>query len=213
MGTFNLIANLSTVLLIPLLPAFILYRFLPSKTAVKGPFKGLTINLTGAFGGYFLLVLIAIGLTRAVFNNDLTDQLRTAENKINSLNDKIGDLNSVIVKEKGKYHQWKMTGQLDSRSPERTKIFVDEENISINALGKFKATLFIKSDENNKINLPDAVCFFNQAEGYSVIDLSRKEKAAIDTLANEIKIRDKIKLNIPVRYVNSKTEIKPDIYE
>lgn len=212
MGTINLIADLSTVLLIPLLPAFILYKFLPSKTAVKGPFKGLTINLTGAFGGYFLLVIIAIGLTRTVFNNGLTEQLKLSKNTIDNQNNKIADLNKIIAKEKSKYHQWKLVGELDAKAPELTKIFIDEENISINSLGKFKATLVVKTDENNKATLPGAVCFYNQAEGYSVIDLSKKEKAAIDTIENEIIIKDKIKLMIPTRFIKIKSKENPDIY-
>jgi hypothetical protein len=60
------ITLLAAVLLIPLVPAFILYKLLPSKAAVKGPFKGLDIALQGAFGGYFVLVLVAFGVMEAV---------------------------------------------------------------------------------------------------------------------------------------------------
>lgn len=45
------------VVLLPLVPAFILYRLLPSQADVEGPWQGLKIKLTGAFGGYFLLVV------------------------------------------------------------------------------------------------------------------------------------------------------------
>lgn len=212
MGSFNLIANLSAVLLIPLLPAFILYKFLPSKTAVKGPFKGLTVNLTGAFGGYFLLVIIAIGLTRTVFNNDLTEQLKQSKITADSLNNQIVNYKNIITLEKSKYHQWKLVGELDAKAPELTKIFIDEENISINSLGKFKAMLVVKMGENNKATLPGAVCFYNQAEGYSVIDLSKKDKAAVDTVENEIIIKDKIKLSIPSRIIKIKGNENPDFY-
>jgi len=47
------------VLLLPLLPAFVLFRFLPSSANVEGPFKGLTIKLGGAFAGYFVTVLLS----------------------------------------------------------------------------------------------------------------------------------------------------------
>jgi hypothetical protein len=47
------------VLLLPLIPAFVLFRFLPSSANVEGPFKGLTIKLGGAFAGYFLTVLLS----------------------------------------------------------------------------------------------------------------------------------------------------------
>jgi len=56
----NLLVLLAVVLL-PLIPACILYRFLPSDTMVKGPFQGLTVQLTGAFGGYFLVMLGVFG--------------------------------------------------------------------------------------------------------------------------------------------------------
>src|SRR4030042_3777954 len=48
-------------ILLPIIPAYIPYKTLPAKTTVSGPFKGLNIQLGGAFGGYFLLVLIALG--------------------------------------------------------------------------------------------------------------------------------------------------------
>src|SRR5215470_5284697 len=44
--------------LLPLAPAYILYKFLPENAvALKGPFKGLTVDMAGAFAGYFLLFL------------------------------------------------------------------------------------------------------------------------------------------------------------
>lgn len=53
------IVQLAAILLIPMAPAFVLYKFLPSTISVDGPFKGLNIRLTGAFGGYFVLVILA----------------------------------------------------------------------------------------------------------------------------------------------------------
>jgi hypothetical protein len=49
--------NLCIFMLLPIIPSYILYRTLPSRTKVTGPFKGLNIQLSGAFGGYFLLVV------------------------------------------------------------------------------------------------------------------------------------------------------------
>src|SRR6185436_7938836 len=48
-------------ILIPITPAYILYKALPSDAKVAGPFRGLNIRLSGAFGGYFLLVLLIFG--------------------------------------------------------------------------------------------------------------------------------------------------------
>jgi hypothetical protein len=45
-------------ILLPILPAFILYKFLPGNViTVKGPFKGLKVDMAGAFAGYFLLFI------------------------------------------------------------------------------------------------------------------------------------------------------------
>jgi hypothetical protein len=44
--------------LVPIVPAYVLYKSLPNKTVVKGPFQGLNVQLSGSFGGYFLIVLI-----------------------------------------------------------------------------------------------------------------------------------------------------------
>src|ERR1043166_5494092 len=52
---------ISFTILLPLTPAYILYKALPAKTNVTGPFKGLNIQLSGAFAGYFLLVLVIMG--------------------------------------------------------------------------------------------------------------------------------------------------------
>lgn len=53
---------LGVVVLLPIIPAYVLYKTLPSRTVVSGPFKGLNIQLTGAFGGYFLVLLVVVGL-------------------------------------------------------------------------------------------------------------------------------------------------------
>jgi hypothetical protein len=48
------------IVIVPMIPAFILYKFLPSETSADGPFRGLNIQLTGAFAGYFI-VLVFMG--------------------------------------------------------------------------------------------------------------------------------------------------------
>ena len=49
-----------TALLIPIIPAFIFFRFLPAEADVSGPLRGLRIKLTGAFGGYFVLAILIL---------------------------------------------------------------------------------------------------------------------------------------------------------
>ena len=66
MGQFNpqiaQLIEVAGIVLIPMIPALILYAVLPSRATVSGPFKGLNIRLQGAFGGYFLLVLVVVGV-------------------------------------------------------------------------------------------------------------------------------------------------------
>ncbi len=46
------------IVILPIIPAFILFRKLPSKAIATGPFQGLNLNLSGAFAGYFIIVLV-----------------------------------------------------------------------------------------------------------------------------------------------------------
>lgn len=59
MNIAQVILLVSLIILLPLIPAFLLYKYLPAETHVSGPFKGLSIQLTGSFAGYFLIVLAA----------------------------------------------------------------------------------------------------------------------------------------------------------
>lgn len=66
----NFYLTLAAILLLPLVPAFIIYKFLPaSDTDVSGPYQGLSLKLKGAFAGYFLLVIVGLVLQYAVMNN------------------------------------------------------------------------------------------------------------------------------------------------
>ena len=48
--------------LVPMIPAFILYKYLPSQAGVEGTYLyGLKINLAGAFAGYFVIMLSVFG--------------------------------------------------------------------------------------------------------------------------------------------------------
>jgi hypothetical protein len=50
----------SLAVLLPIIPAYIVFKFLPAEAHVGGPFRGLKLNLTGAFGGYFILVVLIL---------------------------------------------------------------------------------------------------------------------------------------------------------
>jgi hypothetical protein len=55
----------SLLIILPIIPAVILYKFLPgNKVVVTGPFKGLNVKMAGAFGGYFLLFVGSLFLIK-----------------------------------------------------------------------------------------------------------------------------------------------------
>ena len=104
--------------LIPLIPAYILYKTLPAQTSVSGPFKGLTINLSGAFAGYFLLVLIAFAFTLKNINDATAKQLEQVSTENENLKKQNSDLKIL-------YENWTIEGQIAASLPEKTKLFID----------------------------------------------------------------------------------------
>jgi hypothetical protein len=52
--------TLACVTLLPVIPAYFLFKALPSSADVSGPFQGLQVKLGGAFAGYFLLFVFII---------------------------------------------------------------------------------------------------------------------------------------------------------
>lgn len=61
------------ILLLPIIPAFVLFRFLPSTADVHGPFRGLTIKLGGAFAGYFVTVLLSWQVAKSMVEPSWSD--------------------------------------------------------------------------------------------------------------------------------------------
>jgi hypothetical protein len=54
--------SIGAILLLPLIPAVSLYKLFEQKTIVTGPFKGLRLDLSGAFAGHFLLLIVCVGM-------------------------------------------------------------------------------------------------------------------------------------------------------
>lgn len=61
------------ILLLPMIPAFVLFRFLPNTADVSGPFKGLTLKLSGAFAGYFVTVLLSWQVAKSMIEPTWSD--------------------------------------------------------------------------------------------------------------------------------------------
>lgn len=107
--------ELAAILLLPAIPAYLLYAVLPSGADVSGPFKGLNIKLSGAFGGYFLLVLLSSGYVAV----DLRGQ-------ITGLEDQIAELETKMAGVK-RYEIWTIKGSIEPRGLPETRSKVDQE--------------------------------------------------------------------------------------
>lgn len=181
MGTTNVFVYLlAAILLLPLVPAFLLYKFLPSRTNVSGPFKGLSIKLTGAFGGYFLLVLTAVAVFFPLLKND---QAKI----IDQQNEKISQLENAL----SNHQQWVMKGNVASTSPKQTKVFFDESGTNFWETGEF-SMIFNAELQNGKPLLPKALCIFNKDDGYKVLNLSR-DFASSDIKAYGVTFNDSLR--------------------
>ena len=163
--TYTFLYILAAVLLLPLIPAFLLYKFLPSRTSVGGPFKGLNIKLTGAFGGYFLLVITAIGVFFPLLKNE---QAKIIEQQ----NEKIKELENTM----SSHQQWVMKGNILSTSPKQTKVFFDQRGTDFWETGEFSMNFNAELQEGKPV-LPKALCIFNKDDGYKVLNLSRDFKS------------------------------------
>ena len=164
-ATYTFIYVLTAVLLLPLIPAFLLYKFLPSRTSVSGPFKGLNLKLTGAFGGYFLLVLTAIGVFFPLLGNE---QSKLIEQQ----NEKIKQLENTMSSQQ----QWIMKGNIVSTSPKQTKVFFDESGTNFWETGEFSMNFYAALQQGKPV-LPKALCIFNKDDGYKVLNLRRDFKS------------------------------------
>ena len=137
--TDNFYLSLTAILLIPIIPAFILYKFLPvSETDVSGPYSGLSLKLKGAFAGYFLLVLVGLALQYGIMNNKqeraieaLTESVKRKDTAIAQLQQQIHTANNPII-------DWQIVGLVQPSSLEGTRFFYDDGTTQYNPDGSFQ---------------------------------------------------------------------------
>lgn len=196
----NFYLALAAILLIPIIPAYILYKFLPaSDTDVSGPFKGLTLKLKGAFAGYFLLVLVSLGLQYALMNNkqekvieQLTADLRNSDSTNAQLNTK---LNGAVT-------DWYVKGLISPAGKEGTRFFFDDGTTNNSPDGSFELIKRCIAKEG-VAKPPKWMCVYNLNTGFKVISLNRELShpdiaaydIAFDDKQHEIRIRKPIPIN------------------
>lgn len=184
----ELFYTLVFILLIPLVPAMLLYKFLPSKTAVDGPFKGLNIKLSGAFSGYFLLVLIAISISIMVGRS---------QNK--KLHEHIKELTQKLEETNLNYQDWEISGKVDVENPPLTTIFSNVDKAQPDNSGIFQTKVLLEKNKN-KLNM---LCFYHQSGRYKILNLNKdfppddivNYDINVDTANKRIKINKIISIN------------------
>lgn len=187
--------------LIPLIPAYVLYKTLPAETSVTGPFQGFKINLSGAFGGYFLLVIIAFGFSLKLIADSNGKRIEKLSAENSALKTENNDL-------KIQYENWTIEGQVTGSLPEKTKLFVDARNTHFSSTGDFSSKLYLKTEKNSSA-IPAALCFFNTEDGYKVINLNKNTSKdfslfgiEINEQAKSIRIRKPVKLGKAIIVIN-----------
>jgi hypothetical protein len=60
---------MAMAVLIPLVPAFILFKMLPATGSLSGPWQGLNIKFSGAFAGYLIIFLCLLWIRPVDFNH------------------------------------------------------------------------------------------------------------------------------------------------
>jgi hypothetical protein len=77
---------LAGVILLPLIPAVMLFKLLPSTAVVSGPLQGLRIDLGGAFAAYFALVVLILSTKNSVWDPVPTYQVWTVTGTVTDNN-------------------------------------------------------------------------------------------------------------------------------
>jgi hypothetical protein len=169
---------LTVAILLPIAPAYLLYKTLPSQATVEGPWKGLVIKLTGAFGGYFLVFSVVMGyvMTRP--------ERPTARYELWEV--------------KGKINWDQNSAEVDPNSV-RLKLFPAIDNVIGD--GSFKIKILAELADTGKPNFP--VLFIEQP-GFETtsIDLNQSQgkfgqqvkNLLMDAAAKRIEVNDVIEL-------------------
>ncbi|MCO4292140.1 hypothetical protein NF867_04595 [Solitalea sp. MAHUQ-68] len=197
----NQLFYLVVITLLPIIPSYILYKALPSKTSVKGPFKGLTLNLSGAFAAYFLLFLMLMGFIYFITQHDFNKETVSLSNDetIKALKTENTELKQKLSLLETSNQLWTMEGKIEANSVEQTKFFVDDGSSRVLSTGRFKVLVKVPVLDNKPL-LPEAICIFNRSASYKVIDLNRVSSQDLKTYGISFIDKDRlIQFDQPVK--------------
>ncbi|HUC82924.1 MAG TPA: hypothetical protein VMR70_18595 [Flavisolibacter sp.] len=198
----NFFLVLAVILLLPLIPAFLIYKFLPaSDTDVSGPYQGLSLKLKGAFAGYFLLVVVALVLQYAVMNNKQEKQIETLAREAAQKDTTIAQLRSDLLASANPVVDWKIKGAVTPQK-EGTRFFYDDGTTNNAPDGSFELIKRSIAKEGTA-RPPKWMCIYNAATGFKVVSLNRDVNhpditaynVLFDDSKHEILVRKPIEIN------------------
>lgn len=171
--TDNFYLSLAAILLLPLFPAFIIYKFLPaSDTDVSGPYQGLSLKLKGAFAGYFLLVIVGVALQYVVMNNKQEKRIEELGRAVAKRDTAIAQLQAQLAAAANPVIDWHILGSVKPVK-EGTRFFYDDGTTRNDPDGSFD---LIKRSiaKEGEARPPKWVCVYNTATGFRVVSLNRE---------------------------------------
>ncbi len=177
----NFYLALVAILILPLIPAFIIYKFLPDKngntdelggeTEGLGPVKGLSWKLKGAFAGYFLLVCVGAFLQYFQNNNDQTKLVDELKTNLKLTNDSLAFFKAANGK--SPVVDWHIKGIVKPGEKEGTRFFFDDGTTSKAPDGSFELIKRTLASQGKALP-PKWVCIYNPATGFQVVSLNRE---------------------------------------
>ncbi|MDB5207839.1 MAG: hypothetical protein JWR72_2914 [Flavisolibacter sp.] len=199
----NFYLTLAAILFLPVIPAYILYKFLPaSDTDVSGPYQGLSIKLKGAFAGYFLLVIVGLVLQYAVMNNKQEKQIETLTREGKQKDTTIAQQQLQLQASANPVIDWHIKGAVTPGGREGTRFFYDDGTTTNSPDGSFELIKRSIAKEGTA-KPPKWMCIYNATAGFKVVSLNRDishpdiagYNIAFDDTKHEILVRKPIDIN------------------
>jgi len=144
------VVYLAAWFLLPVTPAFLFFKLLPNKAVVNGPFKGLRIDLGGAFAGYFLLFITAMPFMSRLIKLEKPEKEKPVEDQVWTITGTVLD---------------KKTGQVISQF-KNPRVIVYPPNTVDGS--EYKFTVAVEHKAGNYMRFP---IMHVEADGYVVYNL------------------------------------------
>ncbi len=169
----NFYLALAAILLVPIIPAYILYKFLPaSDTDVSGPYQGLSLKLKGAFAGYFLLVMVGLALQYVIMNNKQERMIESLTEQAKQKDTTIAQLQSQLAASSNPVIDWRIKGAVWPEGKEGTRFFYGDGTTKNDPDGSFELVKRSIAKEG-AAKPPRWICVYNINTGFRVVSLNR----------------------------------------